>query len=127
MLERTAGVLVSVTEALPREERDFRPAQLPSIRVYFSVIVTTAELKIATFDPSQISLEDGTLDVAQAIDVSVVRFRKQLLMRGTPLTPEDFSAREDLQYARQNTVFVVRADALAQFLADFELPDSAFR
>lgn len=125
LIERVGGELVSATEALANEERDLRPLSSNSTRCYFSIIVTTADLKMVTFDPSAISLADGTLADAQIIDVPFVRFRKQLATRSERLTPDDFKNQNDVAYAKQNTVFVVRADALVQFLREFEVPDSA--
>lgn len=127
MLERTAGILVRATEALAHEERDYRPEKQPTIRFYFSVIVTTADLKMARFDPNLISLTDGTLDQVDAVDVPFVRFRKQVLARANALTPEDYGNGSEPAYARESTVFVVRADAFLQFLTEFDIPESTFR
>lgn len=127
MLERTAGILVRATEALAHEERDYRPEKQPTIRFYFSVIVTTADLKMASFDPNRISLSDGTLEQADAVDVPFVRFRKQVLARANALTPEDYGNGSEPAYARESTVFVVRADAFVQFLTEFEIPKSSLR
>ncbi|MGN6151177.1 MAG: hypothetical protein ACTHOH_04095 [Lysobacteraceae bacterium] len=48
MLERIGAELISATEALANEERDFRPVD-KHIMLYFSVIVTTAEIKFCRF------------------------------------------------------------------------------
>jgi hypothetical protein len=112
MLERIGGELISATEALAQEERDFRPQAQEMLRFYFNVIVTTAELKVAKFSPKDISLPDGTLASAEINDVPFVRFRKQMSMRGTLLTPDDYENGLDPAYAKENTVFVVGADAL---------------
>jgi len=127
LLERVGGELVSATEALANEERDLRPLSSNSIRFYFNVIVTTADLKIVKFDPRAISLADGTLPDGQIEDVPFVRFRKQLATRAEKLTPEDFKNQHDVAYAKQNTVFVVRAEALVQFLNEFEVPSDSVR
>ena len=127
MLERTAGILVRATEALAHEERDYRPEKQPTIRFYFSVIVTTADLKVARFDPARISLSDGTLEKADVIDVPFVRFRKQLLARANALTPQDYGDGNDPGYARESTVFVVHADAFTRFLSEFDVPHSSFK
>lgn len=80
------------------------------------------------FSPKSISLSDGTLASADFDDVPFVRFRKQMSMRGTLLTPDDYVNGRDSAYAKENTVFVVRADALLAFLEQFEVPkDSARR
>jgi hypothetical protein len=125
LLERIGGELISATESLAFEEKDFRPTIHPSIRYYFNVIVTTAELKVARFDPSKISLTDGSLAEAEIVDVPFVRFRKQLAMRNIALTPEDYKERTDVAYRKQNTVFVVRAEALSTFLDEFEIPETS--
>ena len=127
MLERIGGELVSATEALAHEERDFRSANQETIRFYFNVVITTADLKIATFSPGDISLSDGTLANAQIEDVPFVRFRKQLSTREALLSPEDLGNGTSPAYAKENTIFVVRANELLQFLGQFELSDDDFR
>lgn len=127
LLERIGAEVVASTEALANEERDFRPDGYQSIRFYFSVIVTTAELKIAQFDPNVISLADGTIPDAEFETVPFVRFRKQLSMRPVNLSPKDYESGMDLSNSRQDTVFVVRADALVDFLQRFDIPTSELR
>lgn len=125
LLERIGGELISSTEALALEEKDFRVTIHPTIRFYFSIIVTTADLKIAKFDPNVISLKDGTLSEAEIVDVPFVRFRKQLAMRDAMLTEDDYKNQTDVAYSKQNTIFIVRADALLTFLDEFDIPDSS--
>ena len=59
LLERLGGELIKATEALAAEERDFRSDNFESIKLYLTLIVTTADLKLGTFDASKISLADG--------------------------------------------------------------------
>lgn len=125
LLERIGGELISSTEALALEEKDFRITIHETIRFYFNVIVTTADLKIAKFDPSATSLDDGTLTHGQVIDVPYVRFRKQLSPRNAVLTPDDYKDNLDVAYSKQHTVFVVRANALLDFLQEFEIPQGS--
>lgn len=127
LLERIAGELISATEALAIEERDYRHESEDSLRFYFNVIVTTAALKVATFAPSDISLSEGMIANAEFADVPFVRVRKQFSMRSATLSPQDWSRRDDPDYRRENTVFVVRADALLDFLRQFDIPNSSFR
>lgn len=127
LLERIAGELISATEALAIEERDYLHESQESLRFYFNVIVTTAALKVATFSPSEISLSEGTIANAKFSDVPFVRVRKQFSMRSVTLSPQDWSRRDDPDYRRENTVFVVRADALLDFLYQFDIPSSSFR
>jgi hypothetical protein len=100
MLERIGGELISATEALAIEEKDFRPKTEVPIRFYFNVIVTTADLKVAKFLPNDISLSDGTLGSAEFEDVPYVRLRKQMSVRQTLLTPDDFESKRDVSYSK---------------------------
>jgi hypothetical protein len=115
-LERVAGELVSATEALAREERDFRSDQSDSCNLYFNVIVTTAQLYFAAYDESALNLEDGSLAKAEFHRVPYLRVRKQFSMRPVALTPADWQRKDDVDYRRENTVFVVEAVHLLAFL-----------
>lgn len=115
-LERVAGELVSATEALAREERDFRDEGRESCRLYFNVIVTTAQLYFATYDQASLNLEDGSLSKAGFHRVPYVRVRKQFSMRPVHLTPTDWQRKDDIDYRRENTVLVVEAAHLGDFL-----------
>jgi hypothetical protein len=126
LLERIAGELISATEALAIEERDYRHESQESVRFYFNVIVTTAELKVATFAPGDISLSEGTIANAKFTDVPFLRVRKQFSMRPVTLAPQDWSRLDDPDYRRENTVFIVRADALLDFLHQFNIPNPSF-
>lgn len=127
MLERIGSELVSSTEALAHEERDFRRSDQETIRFYYNIIVTTAELKIAKFTPSDISLSTGTLADTQIEDVPFIRFRKQMSARESFLSPKDLTDGINPAYMKENTVFVVRANELLQFLQQFELSEESFR
>jgi hypothetical protein len=127
LLERVGSEVTSATEALAEKERDLRLANQETIRLYFSVIVTTAEIAVAKFDPASISLTDGTLPAAEFESVPFVRFRKQLSTRPISLSPKDYDNATDVSYLSENTVFVVRADALTQFLADFDVSNDSLR
>ena len=126
MLERTASEVVSSTEALAREEKDYRPEGQSTYRFYFSVIVTTAELFVARFTPDNISLADGSLSDADFQSVPYVRFRKQMSLHKNHLTPEDYANR-NLISERESTVFVVNAQHIVDFLSKFEVDESAER
>lgn len=126
MLERVGGELVSATEAFAQEESDFRPKG-DSVRLYLSVLITTAELKIANFKPDAIALSDGMVPEADFTSVPYVRFRKQLSQRPIALSQSDFENRTRVDYQRENTIFVVRADALIDFLADIDISNAGLR
>lgn len=127
MLERIGGELISATEALAIEERNFRPQVEVPIRFYFNIVVTTADLKVAKFSPNDISLSNGTLASADFEDVPFVRLRKQMSMREAPLTSDDYENKHDVSYSKENTVFIVRANAILDFLSEFEVPDDSIR
>lgn len=126
-LERVAGEVVSSTEALAVEERNYRRENEDLTRFYFNAIVTTARLKFAEFAPGHLSVTDGTLADATFHDVPFVRVRKQFSMRPANLTPADWLRHDDPDYRRENTIFVINADSLNDFLAQFDIPSSTFR
>jgi hypothetical protein len=130
MLERISSTLVQATECLAREDDKRVLATKQSECLYVSVIVTNARLLVAEFEPKDVSLELGTLGAGAKVrmqDVSFLRFRKQLSF----LKPEDdrkiFENNEyRLDYAKERSVFVVRAQSLDEFLAQFEV-DTGWR
>lgn len=123
LLERTAAELALATECIAREHKAIRRSVDTDIKVFFPVIVTTATLRVATFDPASISLEDGTLESASFSDVPYVRFRKQLGVARAP-SPLGGSSWTDLAYMNENTVFVVHAPAINDFLKALEVHDA---
>ncbi|WP_332774536.1 hypothetical protein [Polaromonas sp.] len=125
MLERVGAELVFATEGVAEEENPYHARRQDSIRMYFSVIVTTARLKLCTFDPKEISLFDGKVSASSFQDVPYVRFRKQLSTQ--PLKPNFSDGLSHLVRAKEHTVFVVNAEAFSDFLESFEIDDSVFR
>ena len=126
MLERVGAELVLATEALASAERDFRLPSVRYIRTFTPVVVTTARLSVANFDPAAVSLEDGKVPEAAITQVPWLRFRKQLATRFNPLSPIDMAGGSDPSYSMENTVFVVSASHFLEFLRGFELqvPDA---
>lgn len=123
-LERVAGELVSATEALAREERDYHNDQGgDSCRLYINVIVTTAQLYFAAYDKGSLNIEDGSLAKAEFHRVPYLRVRKQFSMRPVALTPSDWHRQDDVDYRRENTVFVVEAIHLPEFLSQLNVDD----
>jgi hypothetical protein len=117
MLERVGATLVSSTEALASEERVTLLGESFPYRVYFNVIITTAKLKVCSFDPSDISLKDGTVSKCSFSDVPFVRFQKQLSTRfPLPLT-FDIGETSGIAQAKENTVFVVNSEYLVEFIS----------
>jgi hypothetical protein len=123
LLERTGAELIVATESLAHSERDIGQKGTPSRRYYIPIIVTTANLKIAHFEPASVSLGDGELNKAEVQDVKCVRFRKQLNAQFTKLSAGDLARRGDPSYRMENTIVVVHSTALIGFLQDFEPPE----
>lgn len=127
MLERVAADVVSATEALALEQKDYQAQLKDPLRMYFSVIVTTAKLQVCAFESEKVSLVDGKVADAEFTEVPFVRFRKQLSTRpaSVPLTVVD--GFYGFVRAKEHTVFVVNAEALPDFLATFEVDNKALR
>ena len=111
-LERVAREMVSSTEALAWEERDYHQEGTESCRLYINVIITTAQLFFAEYDHAALQLSDGSLTEAKFHRVPYVRVRKQFSMRPVALTPNDWQRSVDIDRRRENTVFVVEATHL---------------
>lgn len=115
-LERLGAELVSSTEALASEEREYRDETEGPCRLYFNVIATTASLYFAEFDKQSLNLNDGTLENATFHPVPYLRVRKQFAMKAAPLTPEDYHRGRDPDVLRENSVFVVEAQHFTSLL-----------
>lgn len=119
MLERTAATLISSTEALAKEELRFLNDRQDR-RIYFNVIVTTASLAIAKFEPSAISIKNGTIDDAECDVVPCLRFRKQLQPQMDQVKKGDLN-HALIAKAKENSVFVVNSEHVTEFLNAFDL------
>jgi len=127
LIEKTSAELTLATECLALEHKDYRHPTGDDLKLFFSVIVTTAKLTVANFDPAVISLQDGTLSDAKFETVPFVRFRKQLGVHHSLLTPEQYLTGGDLAYLKESTVFVVNAEHICSFLTDFDVSSSSLR
>jgi hypothetical protein len=126
-LERVSGELVSATEALAMEEKEFHPEGMQTARLYLNVIVTTAEIRFAQFSYSQLSRDEGTLRDATFIEMPYLRIRKQFSNRYRNTSRLDWLRSSNIDQARENTVFVVGAKYFTRFLNEldvenFEIP-----
>jgi hypothetical protein len=126
MLERVGSQLVSATEAFAWQDRPNIDSKAGEMRLYCSVIVTTATLQVCQYDPSEISLEVGKIPDAIFTEVPVVRFRKQLSTRAIVL-PEPTRVSAVAGSTKEHAVFVVNASHLIDFLEDFDIDDTALR
>lgn len=126
MLERIASEVVASTEALAHQEKEYRHQNSDdNVRAYFNVIVTTAPLVMADFDPTEIDIADGNMAGGKFTTVPYVRFRKQLLNTTVPFTQAEYR-QHDLASNRESTVFVVNSEHVADFLADFDMDIPGF-
>jgi hypothetical protein len=122
LLERMSADVIEATEAIALEEQRVKTLR-GGLRMYFSVIVTTAALKVCSFSPSRVDVAVGEMGPDAVIqEVEWVRFRKQLAAR-VPRLPSDSShyTLSDVAHAQENTVFVVNATALVRFLSYFRV------
>ena len=119
MLEKTAAELINATQALANEEYDLKMSEKESLRIYFSVIVTTAELKVCNFDLSDIDIKSGEIDDANFSNVPFIRFRKSLSIH-TPKT-SNFKNINEIDKATERTVFIVNSAFLQDFLKSFKV------
>jgi hypothetical protein len=115
-LERVASELVSATEALAMEEREFRPERDEFARMYFNVIVTTAQLRFAEFKYEDLVRDEGALTSANFLEIPYVRVRKQFSTRPVSISVNDWFRSDNLDARRENTVFVVNAKHFTSFL-----------
>lgn len=126
LLDRSTSTLVNSVEALALQEKDRIDANLNHdvsqtnqfSRLYIPVIVTTASIVVSIFDPSNISLNDGSLpDDAEYIDVPFIRYRKSM---GNINAYIGFDIKE-ASYESEKTVFIVNAQHMEYFLNNWRL------
>jgi hypothetical protein len=124
ILERSASDLVLSVEELANQERRLHQQQkgIANLsRVYVPVFVTTAQLFIAEFDPSSISLGDGCLPKETPFsEVSYIRYRKSLTTLGESSSPASIG---DFHAASERTIFVINALKFPNFLHQYEFRD----
>lgn len=126
MLERYAATLISATEAIAIEHRNFRDPSY-DLKIFIPIIVTTAELCICLFDPATIAPEEGVIPSGTFSTVPYLRFRKQLSRRPIELKPSDYRKGLNVAYEKERTVFVVNSASLTRFLRELELDDAQLR
>ena len=112
MLERIAAKLVLATEALAAEESQMK--SIKNSKLYFPVIVTTAELKICVLDPNNITVNSGMLEKATFETVPFVRFRKCLMS-----WPIYAGSIEETSERMERTVLVMNASHIPELLSEW--------
>ena len=121
LLERTASELIDSVEALAAQEKEQqdREGATEFSRSYVPIIVTTAKLFVACFDPSSISLTDGELPKETSTEeIPYIRFFKGL---GTCKEHAKGKNIQELYRWNQRTVFIVNAEKLPSFLGELEV------
>lgn len=121
LIERSASELIEAMEALAMQEKELNDNEAKAstdfafTRIYIPVIVTTAELFVALFEPDSISLSDGSLsDKAVFNSVPYIRFRKSLTSNYLPSKPRQTI--QEVYKETERTVFVVNATHFNSFL-----------
>lgn len=121
MLERLASETTTSTEALALEEQPLALKRNYGLRMYVSVIVTTARLHLSSFDPKMVLLSSGETAEASHQVVPWIRFRKQLSSEfDVPPRSADWDFGERA-LAKEKQVFVVNAESLSNFLSQWEV------
>jgi hypothetical protein len=127
MLERTAAEVVAGTQAIASEEQPFMTEHQHGIRMYASVVVTTARLIVSRLDAAQVALDTGTVSTAEHSVVPWIRFKKSLSSE-IAITPTsqswDYSA---IARAKEKMVFVVNVAALEDFLSKWSVDGASLR
>lgn len=127
MLERVAAEACAATEALAAEELPHIQQRDYGLRMYASVIVTTARLLKTEFDSSKVVSEKGEVQSARHEEQQWVRFRKQLspdFAVAPRNTDWDFS---DLSAAKEKVVFVVNITHFGEFLKRWSVLSNSLR
>ncbi|MFC1895149.1 hypothetical protein ACFL0Q_00590 [Thermodesulfobacteriota bacterium] len=119
MLERLAAEVVASTEGFAIEDQSFHKGSSEYERWYFSAIVSTADLLLCNFDPAKVPVGTGEVDEAKFTRVPYLRFRKQLSTYEMPEASWKESTATEIATHKENTVFVINANALIDFLRAF--------
>ena len=121
LIERSTSELIESVEALAAQEKsiqDCNKSDAGFARIYIPVLVTTANLVVASFDPDCISLSEGELPKdTPTKEVPFVRFYKGI---GAYREQDSASTIEEVHNLSQRSVFVVNAESFPSFLDSFE-------
>jgi hypothetical protein len=127
MLERVAAEVLAATESIALEEHPLMVERKFGIRMYASMIITTAKLISAVIDTSRINLASGELTDATYVEVPWIRFRKAF---SSERAVEPVDARLDfdaLGAAKEKLVFVVNVMALDRFLTQWGIENQSLQ
>ena len=122
MLERLSRNLLNSMECFMTEELSIvKNQKFHDLRIYYPVIVTSAQLYLCHFDASKVSIEDGKLNEAHYESVPFIRFRKSLA-----LSLLSDSAPRNIQEAnkeRERTILIVNASELTNILSKWKIQE----
>jgi hypothetical protein len=122
LLDRTTSELIKATEALASDEKGLlegRGKEVKSNGIYIPVLVTTADLAVALFDPKDVSLKDGSLPKSTVFKtVPFIRFRKSLTNK---LSPSRLQTLKEVYLASERSIFIVNSEFFQDFLHKWEL------
>lgn len=120
LLEHTARGLVEAQESIAASWDEaavqrLRSGEGGSVFLYLPLIITSAQLHVCRFDPSETSLETGKIpDTSTFEEVPWIRFKKTLTTSDYSIDPESL----DQTSSGERTVWVVRASELVAFLKE---------
>lgn len=123
ILEGLAVEVLEATEGIAQEEVGVQGSQRGAgcLNLFmFPAIVTNAEIMACRFNSRDVNIKEGTLDPSNAemFPVPFIRFRKSLT---SDFPPGRFRDLQDVQRARERTIFVVNAASMSVSLTDWDL------
>jgi len=127
MLERVAAEIAAATQALAVEEHPFVAQRQHGLRMYASVVVTTARLFLSRVDSSKVVMATGEVCEASHVEIPWIRFRKPFSFERAiePMDPTgDYAA---IATSKEKLVFVVNVLALEKFLRAWAVVNNSLR
>lgn len=112
LIESIAAPLCVATESFGRWYMPFQDGQSGS-SYFLPVIVTTAELRVVTANPDNISLATGQIPDGECEVVPYLKMTKQLATPGIGAT---FDSVHQAVMAMNRTVYIVNAECLVEFM-----------
>lgn len=126
LLERAAADLIESIEAFSIEELSLHKASSEYFRIYYPVIVTTAEIKVCKFNRSDIEIQNGEIGKSEFVTVPYVRFSKCLTTHDTKDTTKGTTISETMK-EKERTVFVVNSSKFIEFLRDLSIDRNSIK
>jgi hypothetical protein len=122
-LESVSSDLLLATESLAIEEESILLPRNISNSLYITyipIIITTANLHICSFQPSNVSMKDGKVPPdSKFVNVDFVRFRKGLATASID-NLKDVQDLHESNKLNERTIFIVSANKILNFFQQFE-------